>query len=543
MQQADLIIKSQTIFNGDGSQPFAGGVAIKGDTIIAVGPDWVIDRYCGEGPEVRDYGDRLVMPGFNDSHAHFTYGAFLEDPDFYIGIWDTDSFEECMAKVKTFADSHPDNEWVFAPHVLQFKWAKPEMPTAAEIDAYISDRPVVLQQLDFHTLSANTMALEKAGITRDTPNPIDGVIYHDENGEPTGVFSNGATFLFTKDIYSPSKEVGKAVYARTVERFNSLGITALANLFPEGTGYDDPFEILDEMDAAGELNLRFNIVTGLEYTYDAESIAAEKAKHDDPARNVRWRGLKAIIDGVCSDHTAWMLEPYSNDPTTCGLPAMDPEVLRQRMLAACEAGYPVRIHAIGDRGIRFVLDVHEEAQQLYGKKGLRHVIEHDETVQPEDINRYAELGVLPAMQPMHMIFDLADKAKDDAVGDLRASYSWPMKTLLDAGAVVSLGTDFPIVGPEPLPGIYGAVTRQLADGTPEEGWYADERLTLAEALKCYTYNSAYTEYAEDEYGLLKAGMKADLIVLDRNLFAVEPHEYLEAEVILTLFGGKVVWEQ
>ena len=203
MEPAEIVIKSNAVFTGDGSETFKGGVAVSGQRIVAVGTDEKIAAYIGEGTEGREYGDRLLMPGFNDSHAHFTYGAFLEDPDFCVGVWDTDSFEECMAKVKAFADSHPDNEWVFAPHVLQFKWEKPEMPTAAEIDAYISDRPVVLQQVDFHTLSANTMAMQKAGITRDTPDPIDGTILKDEQGEPTGVFSNGATFMFTNDIYSP----------------------------------------------------------------------------------------------------------------------------------------------------------------------------------------------------------------------------------------------------------------------------------------------------------------------------------------------------
>ena len=544
MEPAEIVIKSNAVFTGDGSETFKGGVAVSGQRIVAVGTDEKIAAYIGEGTEVREYGDRLLMPGFNDSHAHFTYGAFLEDPDFCVGVWDTDSFEECMAKVKAFADSHPDNEWVFAPHVLQFKWEKPEMPTAAEIDAYISDRPVVLQQVDFHTLSANTMAMQKAGITRDTPDPIDGTILKDEQGEPTGVFSNGATFMFTNDIYSPSDEVAYRCYNNFFDTCKRLGLTAVANLFPEGVGYDNVYDVLRKMEVEQGLPIHVLAFTGLMDAYqsgDINKYVTDRYTYPEESL-IEWRGLKAIVDGVCSAHTAWMLDEYSNAPGNVGEPAMDPQELRRAMVAAQEAGKAVRVHAIGDRGIHFVLDSFEEAEAIHGKKDLRHCIEHDETVCDCDVPRYRELGVSPAMQPMHMVLDLGDKAKDDAVGPERAKRSWRLRDLLDAGANVTLGTDFPIVEIDPLHEVYGAVTRQLFDGTPEEGWFPEQRISLAEALRAYTLNSAIAEGVEDQFGMLKEGLSADLIVLDRNLFAVDPKEILEAKVVLTMLRGGVVYE-
>ncbi len=539
---ASLVLKSTAVFDGTGSEPFAGNVAIAADSIVAVGDDADVAPYIDENTEVRDFGDKLVMPGFNDSHAHMTYGAFLDNPDFCTHLWDCKSLDAALAQVKEFADAHPENEWVFAPHAIQFQWERPEMPTAKEIDAVIPDRPVVIQQVDFHTLSANTCAMEKAGITRDTPDPYGGTILRDADGEPTGVFSNSATFMFTLPIYSPSKEVGKAVYREFLQKCSKLGLTTIANLYPEGTGYDDKFAILAELEREGDLNMRLDLYTGLEDDTTVDEIEEIRQRYSQPGSLIQWRGLKQIVDGVCSDHTAYMLDPYTNAPDTCGQPAMDLDRLHKSVLMACEAGYAVRLHTIGDAAVRWALDTFEEAEKLYGKKGLRHCMEHDETIHPDDLPRYSQLGVSPAMQPMHMVLDLADKAKDDAVGPERATHSWPLRSLLDSGANVNLGTDFPIVEIDPLHEVYGAVTRQLFDGTPDEGWFPEERITLAEALKCYTANSAYAEGAENEKGTLAPGLYADVIVLDRNLFAVKPQELLEAQVELTLVGGKVVYE-
>ena len=538
---ADLVIKSDAVFTGDGSLPFKGGVAIKGDTILTCGNDLHLAPFIGPDTEVREYGDKLVMPGLIDSHTHFAQGAMTTDPDFCVNLIDCTSFEQAMERVCAFADSHPDNEWVLGVQIIQFQWAVPEMPTAAMIDAYISDRPVFLQQVDLHTFSANTCAMQKMNVTRDTPDPSGGKILKDESGEPTGVFSNNAASIFMDSVYNPPLERAEESFEKTVNYAMSLGITSVGAVNPTFVSLDNPYKVFCDMNREGRFPLRVFMYTDL---FELETMTPEeiRAKYYFPGTTIEWNGLKQFIDGVCSDHTAWMLEPYSNKPETCGEAAEDPERVRAAILKACENDIAVRIHAIGDRAIRTILDDFEEAEKLYGKQGLRHSIEHNETVQPEDLPRYARMGISPAFQPWHMLLDMADLAKDDAVGPERAALSWPLRSMINSGANIHLGSDFPVVGIEPCEEIYGAVYRMLEDGSNPEGWFPEERITMAEALKAYTYGSAYAMGVEDRFGTLAAGKMADICVIDRNLFTCAPAEVLEMKSVLTIIGGEVVYE-
>lgn len=539
--KAEMVIKSNAVFTGDGMLPFAGGVAIAGGKILACGDERHLAPFVGPNTDVRDYGDRLVMPGIIDSHTHFAQGSFTTDPDFCVNLIDCTSFEQCMERVVAFADAHPDNEWILGVQIIQFQWEVPEMPTAAMIDAYISDRPVFLQQVDLHTFSANTCALRKVGIDRNTSDPAGGKFLRDENGELTGVVSNNAAAVFMDPVYNPPLERGRESFIKTAAYANSLGITGVGCVNPTFISYENPYQIFADLNHEGQFNLRAFLYTNL---FDLENMSLDeiRAAYDFPGSTIEWRGFKQFLDGVCSDHTAWMLEPYSNAPETCGEAAEEPERIRTNMLRAMELGQPIRIHAIGDRSIRFVLDCFEEGEGLYGHQGLRHSIEHNETVQPEDLLRYARLGVAPAMQPWHMLLDMADLAKDDAVGPERAALSWPLHSLLASGACVHLGSDFPVVGIEPGEEVYGAVYRMLEDGSNPEGWFPEERITMADALKAYTYGSAYAMGVEDRLGTLAPGKVADICVLDRNPFTCEPAEVLGMKADLTLLGGKVVWE-
>ena len=541
MDTAEIVIKSNAVFTGDGLAPFKGGVAVRGDKIIACGDDAHLAPFIGPDTEVRDFGDKLVMPGIIDSHTHFAQGAFMTDPDFAVNLIDCTSFEQAMERVKEFADAHPDNEWIVGCQIIQFQWEVPEMPTAAMIDEYIPDRPVFLQQVDMHTFSANTCAIKKAGITTETPDPTGGKILKDADGNLTGVFSNNAGALFMDEVYDPAMDVVEASFTKTARRANSFGITTVGMVNPTFVSMENPFAVLADLNAKGELPLRVFMYTDL-FENETMTLDQIKAKYDFPGTQIEWHGFKQFIDGVCSDHTAWMLEPYSNAPETCGEPAEDPEHVRAAMLKALEWGVDTRIHAIGDRSVRTILDFFEEGEKLYGQQGCRHSIEHNETVQPEDVPRYAELGVCPAMQPWHMLLDMADLAKDDAVGPERAALSWPIHSLLASGATVHLGSDFPVVGLEPMEEVYGAVYRMLEDGSNPEGWFPQERITMAEALRAYTYGGAFAMHAEDRIGTLACGKQADICVLDRNLFACEPAEVLEATASLTMIAGKVVYE-
>lgn len=539
--QAELVLKSDAVFTGDGLSPFRGGVAIADGKIVACGDDLHLAPFIGPDTDVREFGDRLIMPGIIDSHTHFAQGAMTTDPDFCVNLIDCTSFEQVMERMRAFAESHPDNEWLVGVQTIQFQWEVPEMPSAKMIDAYISDRPVFLSQVDMHTFSANTCAIEKVGVTRDTPDPAGGKILKDENGDLTGIFSNNAGALFMDQVYNPPLERAKESFAKTARRAVSYGITSVGAVNPTFVSLEEPYRVFADMNRAGEFPLRVFMYTDL---FEVETMTLDeiRAKYDFPGSTIEWNGFKQFIDGVCSDHTAWMLDDYSNAPGNAGEPAEDPEHVRTAMLKACEWGVPTRIHAIGDRSVRYVLDCFEEAERLYGKRGIRHCMEHDETVQPEDLPRFAQLGISPCMQPWHMLLDMGDLAKDDAVGPDRAALSWPIRSLLASGANVSLGSDFPVVGIEPMEEVYGAVYRMLEDGSNPEGWFPEERITMAEALRAYTYGSAYAMGVEDRLGTLAVGKEADVCVLSRNLFECEPAEVLDTVSELTVSGGKIVYE-
>lgn len=538
---ANRVLKSKAVFTGTGLSPFEGGVAIANDKIVACGDERHLAPFIGKDTEVCDFGDKLIMPGFIDSHTHFAQGSFMTDPDFAVNLIDCTSFDEAMDRVCEFAQTHPNNEWIVGCQIIQFQWDTPEMPTAAMIDERLADRPVFLQQVDMHTFSANTAAMNKIGITRDTPDPVGGKILKDDTGEPTGVFSNNAGALFIDVVYNPPLEVAKSSFTKTARRANALGVTSVGAVNPTFVSMENPYAVMADLNREGELPLRVFMYTDL-FDLDSMTLDEVRAKYNFPGTTVEWNGLKQFIDGVCSDHTAWMLEPYTNAPDSIGEPAEDPEHVRKAILRACELGVPVRLHAIGDRSIRYILDCFEEAEQLYGKQGLRHSMEHNETVQPEDLPRYAKLGASPSIQPWHMLLDMADLAKDDAVGSERAALSWPIHSLLAAGANVHFGSDFPVVGIEPMEEIYGAVFRMLEDGSNAEGWFPQERISMAEALRAYTYGSAYAMGVEDRIGTLAPGKQADICVLDRNLFTCEPAEVLDAASVLTLVAGDVVFE-
>jgi len=541
MATADLVLKSSAVFTGNGNQPFAGGVAIKGDTIVACGNERYLAPFIGEDTEVRDYGDKLIMPGIIDSHTHFAQGAMTTNPDFCVNLIDCTSFEQCMERVVAFADAHPDNEWILGIQIIQFQWDVPEMPSAKMIDAYISDRPVFLQQVDLHTYSVNTCALQKLGIDDSVEDPAGGKFLRDEEGHLTGVLSNNAAAAFTEAVYNPPVEKARELFEGVARYANALGVTSVGVVHPTFVSLENPYDLFAELSREGKFPMRAFLYTDL---FDLETMTPDevKATYSYPGTTIEWRGFKEFIDGVCSDHTAWMIEPYANAPETAGEPAEEPERIRDGILKAVEQGECVRIHAIGDQALRYVMDCFEESQERFGKQGLRHCIEHNETVQPEDMPRYAELGIAPAMQPWHMLLDMADLAKDDAVGPERAPLCWPLRSMLDAGAVVHLGSDFPVVGIEPMEEVYGAVFRMLEDGSNPEGWFPEQRITMAEALRAYTWGSAYAMGVEDRVGTLAPGRLADICVLDHNLFECTPAEVLGTKAVLTLIGGEVVFE-
>ena len=536
---ASLIIKGNAIFDGTGSNPFAGAVVIEGNRIKAIVKDGNTAEFEGPETKVLEYQDKLILPGFNDCHTHITSGAFLDDENFCINVLEAPSREAAVSMLKEYGNAHPDNEWVFGIMMNNLAWEDQTLPDRYDLDAAIPDRPAAFQLADMHTMIANTLAMEKAGYTNDTPSPDDGIVEKDENGVLTGRFFDGGSFRLSGAIYEGDDEMYLQVYRRFFKKLSALGITATGLVSPYGVDVD-PIRLFEIMEEEGSLTTRICFYPNLG-DYDKDSYDALYAKHHDG--KLRLKGLKQLLDGVTSVFTAFLLEPYTNDPTTCGTTSVEPQVFHDQLMKAVADGRNVRVHTIGDGAIRMALDYFQEAEEKYGKQNLRHVMEHLENVDPADMGRFAELGISAGMQPVAMLFDLEGDDKEAAIGYERCKHAWPLRELLDTGMVMGLGSDYPCFELDPMHEVYAAIERRTFSGKPQGGWFPEQKITLNEALKAYGWGAAYVVDSEDDFGTLEEGMLADLVVMDRDLFKVDPIDIIDAQVELTVFDGEIVYQK
>ncbi|MFV0527313.1 MAG: amidohydrolase [Lachnospiraceae bacterium] len=528
---ATYILKSSAIFDSISDTPVAGGVVINDTTIAGVYPESELAQYTGPSTQVIEYGDKLILPGLIDSHMHMGQAMDFLDESYCIDIGSARTFPEIMERMQQYSKLYPDNPVVFATNFNYFNLDEYFIPTATAMDAYFPDKPAVILTWEIHTFYANTKAIELAGITKDTPDP-NGGIEKDANGELTGAFNDTAAFALQKIVQRPAEE-RKGSLVNFMNILNQYGITSVADLYPCGT--ETPYALYKSME--DQLSVRIHFYPEL-LSFTPEDIPQYKSEFNSPM--LQFSGLKNLIDGVISVHTAWMSEPYFDDPTTSGYPAVSPEAVRAKMLEALGMGVNVRIHAIGDQAVTYVLDVFEEAEQQYGKPARRNVMEHLEYVRDEDVERIARLGVVADMQGRHITFYVDDG--EPIMGE-RSKLAFRWRDIYDAGAVIGTGSDYPVVHFSPARCIYAAVTRQLEDGHPKGGWYPKQRMTLPEVLKIYTMGSACAINRENDLGSLEAGKLADVVVLDRNLFEVPEEELLEFMPVMTMVKGKVVFEK
>lgn len=530
---ADIILKNGIVFNGIDTQPFTGSVIIRNNLIIKVQKNNDVQEYIDANTIVYDCTGMLISPGFNDAHTHIPYGAFLLDSDFglnFDGESDKDIF---LKKLREFADLHPKNEWIYGYNA---GWSADNIPDKNDIDAIMPDRPVIVQHMDGHSMVVNTKSLEKRGVDENTPIPDGGHMGFDNDGTLNGRLYDDANFLFSKVLYSPSDDEFKRIYKNFLKEAKRLGITSAGELYPTFVGKEDIYSIFKELEEDNQLTVRMIFATRL-LSYDPNSYQAMCQTYNSD--KLKCYGTKDLFDGVITVHTALMLEPYTDDPSTCGCTANPIDKIHDGVIQACRDGIPVRLHCIGDGAVRKALDFIEEGINLYGNKGIRHGIEHIESCHPDDIQRFKKLNVCANMQPMHAVFD---PEAEEAFRGERCRWCWPMRDLLDAGAVISMGTDFPIVGLNPFHSLYAAVTRKDPFGKIKEGWQLHQAIPIGEALKAHTYGSAYSQARENQIGSLQEGLLADVIVIDRDLFHVDPEEIKDAAVKLTIFDGKVIYD-
>jgi len=539
VEPADIIVIHGRVYTEDPRQPWVQAVAIRGAKIVAVGDDATIEKMRGMGTKVINAGGKLILPGFTDCHIHFLDGSLSLGRVNLEGAKDA---AEIQKKLREYASEHPGDDWILGRGWNYAMFGPEALPHKKYLDELFPDRPVFLEGYDGHTYWANSKALALAGITRETPNPPNGIIVRDpQTGEATGALKESAQNLVAKVIPKPTRADKLLALRAGMKWANQHGITRV-----HSAGGD--FEILDlyeEMRHRGDLSVRMYIAYFLDPPQlrpkDLDSIeAAHKKFHDD------WidaGAVKFMVDGVVESHTAAMLEPYSDDPSLKGKPFWESASYNSAVAELDKRGLQLFTHAIGDYGVRMALDAYENAEQQNHKRDRRSRIEHIETVSAADIPRFGKLGVIASMQPLHSYpdSDTLDVWARNAGPD-RASRAWAWKSISDSGGHLAFGSDWPVVTLNPWEGIQTAVTRQTAEGKPEAGFVPEQRLTVAQAVDGYTLGAAFAGRREKTEGSLEVGKLADLIILSQNIFDINPHKIGTTTVVTTIVGGRLVYQ-
>ncbi len=527
---ADIMIASNAVFTGLSDRPEPACIAIKANKIIAVGSEEELRRYAGEHTKMYQLQDQLVMPGFHDFHLHIMQGAVALGS---VNLFAARSEEEAAEMVREFAESKPENPWVIGFMWDAGYWDSQQLPTRHSLDRILPDRPAILFHAEGHHAWVNSKALEIARITRETENPAYGMIGKDENGEPDGILFEKAMGMAIDHAFDFSHSQKRELFSEFLAYARSQGVTAVHDLHALKT--IEAYEVFQEFEDEGKLTARIHLWPAL----DGDLERAKQLRASYQSDMLRVSGLKQFIDGVITARTAYLLEPYADDPETRGDTSFPPETFKKWVVDADKEGFSIRFHAIGDGAIRLAFDAYEEAQRTNGVRDSRHSIEHVEVIHPDDIHRFHELGVTCSMQPDHLAMSERG-VYTERIGEEREKHVFTILTLQKSGAKLAFGTDFPIDVLNPLLQIYRAVTR--IDSSGKAVWHPHERISLADALKAYTSGSAYGTFREHELGTLEAGKLADLVVLDRNLFAVPVEQITDAKVRLTVVDGSVVYE-
>lgn len=536
---ADMIIKGNAIFDSVSDKPFAGFVAVKGNRIAAVGKEMdSISQYAGDDTKIIDAGDRLVMPGFHDSHTHLILAGMYKT---YPNLGSARSEEEAAAMLKDYYDSQPGDGWVYGFNWYHVFWDKKELPRKETLDRYFPDRPVFLINAEAHGAWVNSLALEIAGVTADTPDPFGGEIARDENGEPTGFLYESAIEYVAAHALIFTEEQEKTFLRKYMADAAELGITGVVDVQPYFGKDLGSLDVYTGMESDGELTVRITAAANL--LGDLDEALENSKKYC--TEKVRAHMLKQFVDGVITTHTALLLEDYTDAPGNRGTQLSELEKIDAAVQEGHKRGLWIKIHAIGDRAIRFTIDSYEKAIKTYGANGCRHAIEHVEMVTDSDIERFGQLGLIPSVQPEHIGLMPTWEGEEYRVniGEERAGRTWSFRSLLESAGVLAIGSDCPVVDNNPFYAIHRGVTRLHDDGLPEGGWNPTQKLTVADILRGYTLGSAYGIGREDELGTLEEGKFADIAVIDRNLFEAEPEDIRSANVDMTIMDGKVIFER
>jgi len=533
-KMADKILVNGKIWTGNSGQPWAEAVAFQGNRILAVGTSKAIRKMAGSETETIDLIGRFALPGFIDSHVHFLNGGFSL---MSIQLRDAASKDEFISRIAAKAKTLAKGEWILNGEWDHTRFSPPELPRKEWIDSVTPDNPVCISRLDGHMILANSLALKMGGVTRTTPVPPGGEIVKDPaSGEPTGILKDAAMDLVYNKIPAPTLDQNLRAAGAAMKHAAELGVTSVHDM-------SDPssFEVYQELLRKNQLTLRLYV-----YIPVTEVDILERLKLKSPFGNddLKLAGLKGFADGSLGSATAYFFGPYTDDPKTKGLlhGQMYPEgIMEKRVLTADRAGLQVAVHAIGDRTNAIILDIYEKAAAQNGPRDRRFRIEHAQHLRPPDIARFGRLGVIASMQPYHAIDD--GRWAEKKIGPERAQSTYAFKSLLEKGARLAFGSDWPVAPLDPIQGIYAAVTRRTIDDKNPKGWVPEQKVSLEEAIQGFTSGGAFAEFAEMSKGSIEPGKLADLVVLDKNLFEIPPEEIRNAKVRMTILGGRIIYKK
>ena len=538
---ADLLLTGGKVWTADTSRPWAEAVAVRDGRIVFVGRNAEAAKLKGPKTKVVALQGRLVTPGFEDAHMHLMSGARnIERVD----LSEDTTLVALQERIREFAQVSPGSPWVVGRGWVYGSFPG-GLPTREQLDVVVPDRPAYMDCYDGHTGWANSKALALAGITKETKDPVNGTIVRDpKTGEPTGALKEAAGSLVEDLIPEPSAERHYALLLQALALLNRLGITAVqdAGWTPGEVARFLP--LLERARAEGKLTVHARLTVDISPDDPAPGIA-EAVRLRDRYRDgaIEFGGVKGYVDGVIEAHTAAMLAPWSDDPALGrGTPRWDQAALDRAVAAADKAGLQVWLHAIGDRGIRMALDAYAAAAKENGPRDRRDRVEHVEAIDTADVPRFAALGAVASMQPLHANPDQNNEAVwSRNIGEERASRGFAWKLIQEAGGRLAFGSDWPVVTPDVFRGLYCAVTRKTREGTPAGGWLPRLAVSADSALRHYTIDAAWAGFGERERGSIRVGRRADLVVLSRDILAAPPEEILKTRVLLTLVDGKPVW--
>ncbi len=537
-KEADIVLKNGVVYTVNDNQPTAEAIAILSSKLIYVGDNIGVERYaCGDA-NVIDLAGKAVYPGLIDAHGHLSGVGFRE---VNLNLQGINSLAEAITKVKEYADANPDLPWIVGRGWIEKVWPENRFPNRQDLDAIVPDRPVYLTRADGHAAVINTVAMNMAEITGTTEAPSGGAINLDENGEPTGMLIDKAMNLVRPLIPPVSREQNKEALRAATERNVSLGWTGFHNA---GTTYSE-LEQMRELRAEGKLKHRvYQAIRPMLYPEDAE-IIYQAGGEIDPEHYVTARQFKITVDGALGSRGAGFLEPYA-DYDTVGLVRYNEDDLRPLLIRGLETGVQFQVHAIGDAANRMVLNAYEQALNAVPKSKRavadpRWRIEHAQNVQPEDVDRFIDLDILPSMQPSHAIGDLHFAGQRLGIDRLANAYLW--RTFIDKGAIIPGGTDQPVEIGDPRIEFYAAIARKDLDGYSGEGWHPELKVTREEALKMFTIWAAYSAFQENVLGSLEVGKLADISIFDKDLMTIPESEIMSSNNVMTIVHGEIVYQK